>query len=107
MRYTNPIPKDELEAAYPGGFTIRDEANALTAYAFRNGPLETLHSGKSSRLTADPTLSRLTDTEMKMLMINASEHLARMLALRENDPEEYRRFVQTYGMRYCGAWNRS
>jgi hypothetical protein len=34
-------------------FTVRDEANALTAYAFRNGFLEDLHAGKSSRLKAN------------------------------------------------------
>lgn len=101
-----PIPGEELQAAYPGGFTVRDEANALTAYAFRNGPLEDLHSGKTSSLLNDPSLNRITDAEMKDLMINASEHLAKMLALRDSDPEKYRRFVQAYGMRYCRAWNR-
>lgn len=103
---TPPIPEEQLTATYPGGFTVRDEANALTAYAFRNGPLEDLHAGKASPLTDDPSLSRITDAEMKKLMINASEHLAKMLALRDSDPEKYRRFVQTYGMRYCRSWNR-
>ena len=37
----------ELEArAFPDGFTLRDEANAIVAVAFRNGPLEDLHAGK-------------------------------------------------------------
>ncbi|MCI0349820.1 MAG: hypothetical protein L0Z53_10380, partial [Acidobacteriales bacterium] len=100
------IPEEELETAFPGGFTIRDEANALTAYAFRNGPLEDLHAGKTSPLTDDPSLSRITDAEIKNLMINASEHLAKMRALRDSDPEAYRRFLQSYGMRYCKSWNR-
>ena len=100
------VPELELESAYPGGFTVRDEANALTAYAFRNGPLEDLHAGKGSPLTDDPSLSRITDAEMRKLMINASEHLAKMLALRVTAPDEYRRFIQTYGMMYCRAWNR-
>ena len=72
----DPFP-EVIARAFPGGFTIRDEANALTAYAFRNGPLENLHAGKSSPLTSDPTLSRITDPEMKELMINASEKLAK------------------------------
>lgn len=100
------MEEEKLDAAYPGGFTIRDEANALTAYAFRNGPLEDLHAGKASPLLDDPTLSRITDAEMKNLMINASELLAKMLALRDSDPEQYRRFVKSYGMRYCRSWNR-
>ena len=58
---------------------MRDEANALTAYAFRNGQLEQLHAGKSSPLTADPSLSRITNEEMKQLMIEASAKLEKML----------------------------
>ena len=101
-----PLPQEALTGRFPGGFTVRDEANALTAYAFRNGPLEGLHAGKSSRLTEDPSLSRITDDEMRTMMINASETLALALRLRETDPEKYRRFVQGYAFRYCRAWNR-
>lgn len=97
---------DFVTSAFPGGFTMRDEANALTAHAFRNGPLEDLHAGKSSPLTQDASLSRITDGEMKELMINASEKLARMLALREKNPEAYQEMVRMYGAMYCGAWNR-
>jgi len=108
----HPVPtfptasEDELAAAFPGGFTLRDEANALTAYAFRNGPLEQLHAGAASPLLDDPGLSRITDAEMKALMINASATLARALALREGDPEVYRRFVQGYALAYCRSWKR-
>lgn len=109
---TSPIPEfpaltaDELASVYPGGFTLRDEANALAAYAFRNGPLEDLHAGKASPLLDDSTLSRITDDEMKSLMVNASETLAQALALRETDPERYRQFVQGYGRSYCRKWDR-
>jgi hypothetical protein len=101
-----PVDDEELAAAFPGGFTLRDEANALTAYAFRNGPLEDLHAGVRSPLLDDPTLSRVTDEEMKALMINASATLARALALRESKPERYRDFVQGYGLRFCRSWQR-
>ncbi len=101
-----PIPPEEFAAAYPGGFTIRDEANALTAFAFRNGPLENLHAGKASPLTNDPTLSRFTDAEMKELMINASTKLAELLTLRERDRSQYLRVLQHYGVMYCRTWNR-
>jgi hypothetical protein len=100
------IPEETLARSFPGGFTIRDEANALTAFAFRNGPIENLHAGKSSPLTADPSLSRITDDEMKELMINASEMLATVLALRDSDPDKYRRFIQDYALKYCRRWNR-
>lgn len=100
------IPDEILEQAFPGGFTIRDEANALAAFAFRNGPIEDLHAGKSSPLLDDPSLSRITNDEIKELMINASEMLARLLALRESEPEKYRAFIRSYALLYCRGWNR-
>ena len=101
-----PASQEQLSDAFPDGFTIRDEANALTAYAFRNGPLERLHTGRQSPLLDDPDLQRLTDAEMKELMINASTTLAAALALRDSDPDRYRRFVQGYGLDFCRAWER-
>jgi hypothetical protein len=101
-----PLPPEVLEQVFPGGFTVRDEANALTAYSFRNGPLENLHAGKVSPLLEDPTLSRITDDEMKEMLINASESLARLLKLRESDPEKYRRLIQNYAFLYCRRWDR-
>jgi len=38
------LPPEVLEQCFPGGFTLRDEANAIVAWAFRNGPLEDLHA---------------------------------------------------------------
>ena len=100
------IPDETLARAFLGVFTTRDEANALAAFAFRNGPIENLHAGKSSPLTADPSLSRITDDEMREIMINASEMLAALLALRDSDPDKYRRFIQDYALKYCRSWNR-
>jgi hypothetical protein len=87
-------------------FTVRDEANALTAYAFRNGFLEDLHAGKSSRLLDQPGYSRISDTEMKRLMIEASDKLGRMLALKKQSPAEYDQFIRKYNKTYCRTWNR-
>ncbi len=101
-----PVPPEVLERAFPGGFTLRDEANALAAFAFRNGYLEQLHAGKSSPLTADPTLSRITNDEMKQLMIEASEKLENKLRLRESDPTAYRKWLHRYAITYCRRWNR-
>src|SRR5947209_4002632 len=41
---------------FPSGFTVRDEANAIVAHAFRNGPIEDLHAGKYSELLSDASL---------------------------------------------------
>ena len=100
------ISPEELEQAFPEGFSVRDESNALTAYAFRNGFLEQLHAGKNSPLLDDATLSRITNTEMKTLMIEASERLEFLLRLRDTDPEEYRHIIHDCAVRYCRRWNR-
>jgi len=87
-------------------FTIRDEANTLTALAFRNGFIEELHAGKWSPLLDDPGNSRITDGEMRRLMIEASEKLARMLRLKESDPAQYQARIRDYHDRYCREWKR-
>ena len=91
---------------FPGGFSHRDEANALVAFAFRNGPIEDLHAGRQSDLLADPELSRITDDEMKAIMINASETLAKLLSLGDNDPAAYRQRLKQICLNYCVRWNR-
>ena len=42
-------------------WTKREEANALTCCAFRNGYIEELPAGKHSELLEKPELSRITD----------------------------------------------
>ena len=95
-----------IKEAFPSGFTQRDEANALTAIAFRNGPLENLHAGEYSPLLEDPGLSRITDGEMREIMISAANKLCEMLALRDIDPDAYRRSVQQIAWMYCRHWLR-
>jgi hypothetical protein len=87
-------------------FTLRDEANAIVAYAFRNGPIENLHAGRHSELLSDPALSRVTNEEMKTIMIAACRKVEELLRLKEADPEEYKRRLRDYGERYCYAWER-
>ena len=97
---------NEDDNAHSHEFTIRDEANALVACTFRNGPLKQLHAGKHSPLLEDQNLSRITDTEMRNLMINACETLARLLQQREDDPIEYQLRLREYGRMYCTGWIR-
>ncbi len=103
-------PSDELvqleASVFPDGFTLRDEANAIVAMAFRNGPIEDLHAGESSELLSNPELSRITDDEMKTLMVNACQHVAKLLELKETDPEEYYRQMLSYNHTYCWRWER-
>ena len=97
----------EMEArVFPDGFTLRDEANAIVAMAFRNGPIEDLHAGKPSELLSNPELSRITDDEMKTIMVNACEQIAKLLKLKESDPEAYYRQMLSYNHMYCRRWKR-
>ena len=98
--------EDSMKELFSDSFTVRDEANALVAWAFRNGPLEDLHAGRHSELLDDPTLSRITDAEMKQLMINACRQLAKLLELKNADPKEYDRQIKDYNSRYCQRWER-
>ena len=96
----------DLDGRYPGGFTERDEANALIAMAVRNGPIEELHAGKHSTLLEDVSLSRITDAEMKVIMVHATRLLAGLLRAKKKYPEIYQRWLKTYGIGNCSGWNR-
>lgn len=81
--------------APPQEFALRDEANAICAYAFRNGPIENIHAD-----------GRISDPEMKHLMIKACESLAKLLTMKLESPAEYDRFIRDYGRKYCYRWER-
>jgi hypothetical protein len=101
----NPLDEPYLGVS-PGPFTIRDEANAIVAYAFRNGPIENLHAGKHSELLTDQSLSRITNEEMKTIMISACRKVEELLLLKQNDPHEYKRRIRDYNLDYCKGWER-
>ena len=84
-----------LAESIPQEFTLRDEANAICAYAFRNGPIEDIHAD-----------GRISDEEMKRLMINACESMAKLLAMKHATPDEYDAFIRDYGRKFCGRWQR-
>jgi hypothetical protein len=91
--------------------TLRDEANAITAHAFRNGFLEHLHAGRWSPILSDPGFSRITDDEMKKLMIETSARLAHWLYLREIFLDEkvdlYFQLVATVRSMFARKWDRA
>jgi len=95
-----------VEQVFPGGFTLRDEANAIVAYAFRNGPLERLHSGEPSELLENPALKRISDAEMKELMLNACEHMEKLLRLKQEDPAAYYQKILKFNLQICRQWER-
>ena len=86
--------------------TIREEANALTCWVVRNGYLEKLHAGKYSELLEQPGLSRITDDEMKLLMIGISTKMAEVLLMKEADPVEYWKNIVYFNEKYCYKWEK-
>ncbi|MGH7991170.1 MAG: hypothetical protein ACREDS_13395 [Limisphaerales bacterium] len=98
-----PVVQSE---SIPKEFTIRDEANALTAFAFRNGFLEDLHAGKPLPSGQQSGFSRISDDEMRRLMIEASEKLAGLLKMKQQEPQKYDAFIRRYNKIYCHSWKR-
>jgi hypothetical protein len=88
-----PSPLEGLSLPEP--FTLRDEANAMCAYAFRNGFIEDIHAS-----------GRITDEEMKRLMIQASASLAKLLTRKQESPAEYDQFIRDYNQKFCRGWER-
>ena len=86
--------------------TIREEANAVTRCAFRNGFLEELHAGKHSKLLEKKGLSRITDAELKRLMIGASAKLAELFTMKEKKTDEYWELAIYFHENYCSGWEK-
>lgn len=88
-------------------FTLRDEANSITACAFRNGFLEDLHAGKHSKLLEKEDYSRITQEEMKKIMIETSAKIEQILRMKKEYPKKYEQFVKAYNILYCKGWDRN
>ena len=81
------------------------EAKAIVALAFRNGPLEDLHAGKSCPACEGKAgFIRITDEEMKAVMKNAVDHVYALLCLKNENPAEYETQM-AFGERYTVRWD--
>ena len=85
-----------IDKLFPDKLTIRDEANALICESLRNGPIENIHSDGS----------RITQEEIKEIMIFASEKLYDLLKLKEQDSAAYFNFIKFMRKTYCKNWQR-
>lgn len=85
--------------------SYREEANALICECLRNGFIEDLHAGKHSKLLEDKSLSRITDEEMKKLMIETTAKLAACLEIRDKNPKEYKKFLNVMTLTYTHDWS--
>jgi hypothetical protein len=81
------------------------EDKAIVVLAFRNGPIEDLHAGKSCPPCArQPGYIHITDDEMKRIMKNAVDHVYALLRLKEESPEEYESRLR-FADRYTTRWD--
>jgi hypothetical protein len=81
------------------------EVKALVALAFRNGPIESLHSGKRCpTCEAQPGYGRIADPEMKEIMKYAVNQLYRLLRLKAEDALMYHSEVMR-GAAYTAKWD--
>ena len=79
------------------------------SYAFRNGPSEDLHackSCKSSELLGNPALSRITDDEMKQIMLNTCQSVEKLLQEKQENAGAYYQKIMEYELKYCRKWKR-
>jgi len=81
------------------------EAKAIVALAFRNGPIEGIHGGKTCpTCDGNAEYSHITDSEMILITKNAVNHVYRLLKLKASDAAEYERQI-AFGARYTQKWD--
>ena len=84
---------------------LANEAKALVALAFRNGPIEDVHAGKEcSTCGGKEEYSHITQDEMKKIVKRAVDKLYPLLWIRSHSPEVYEAVVEM-GNRYTIGWD--
>ncbi len=84
---------------------LAQEAKAIVTLAFRNGPIENLHSGKVCPTCRGKIgYSKITDAEMKAIMKNAVDHVYKFSLMKKNDPVRYKKLVE-YGNEVAWEWD--
>ena len=84
---------------------LANEAKALVALAFRNGPIEDVHAGKECPTCAGKKeYSHITQGEMKQIMKRAVDKLYALLWIRTHYPDVYEPAVRA-GNRYTVGWD--
>src|ERR1700723_2543478 len=81
------------------------EAKAIVVLAFRNGPIESIHSGKSCPTCHGKAgYSRITNAEMKLIMKNAVDHVYKFGVVKKTDPVRYQEIIK-YGNEVAEQWD--
>lgn len=84
---------------------LQQQAQAIVALAFRNGPIEDVHAGRiCPACHGAPAVSHVTQAEMKAIMKNAVNWVYTLLRMREENPEAFERAVR-HGLMYTAQWD--
>ncbi|MBE4049672.1 hypothetical protein HJ121_03760 [Vibrio parahaemolyticus] len=76
---------------------ISELSKSMVKTVFRDSPLEDLHAGFSiDEAETEQDVSKITDDEMKHLMIHTTNRLAKLLEDILNDPESLYLFLLSY-----------
>lgn len=74
-------------------------AKTLVVFAFRNGPLEDIHSGLTCpTCSGKQEYGKITDEEMKDLMKEAVNRVYTLLLKKDQNPEDYPGLLQVGDM---------
>jgi len=83
---------------------LKMEADAIVSYAFRNGPIESLHGDDHVHELTNEVGSLITQKEMKEFMVYACKNLHELLILKYEKPEEYCEFIRQQYNGNCKEW---
>ena len=84
---------------------LAQEAKALVALAFRNGPIEDLHAGSPCAVCSGrPDISHISNEEMRAVIKSAVNALYHLLWQRDHDPAAYNENL-ALGRRYTTDWD--
>jgi len=98
MKKSTPTPEDLS--------LVAREAKALVAMAFRNGPIENVHAGKTCPTChGKREYSHITQGEMREIMKSAVDRLYTFLVLKRSDHATYEALL-SLGERYTTAWDK-
>ena len=88
------------------GLVQMEMAKAMTAIAFRNGPLEDIHAGKTCpTCSGSEDYSHITQAEMKALMKYAVDHLYAVLMFAHEDSTEYGHYLMRTNAMFTQDWD--
>ncbi len=84
---------------------IARQAKALVVLAFRNGPIEDVHSGEvCPKCYGESRYSPITQEEMRQIMKSAVDRMYTLLTMKQTSPQTYEALL-SFGELYTTEWD--